>query len=90
MSEVVTIMTIIGEIVCRITEETDTAYVLEKPRIFAQTQEGAGFAPGVSMTGETNPDSVTLNKSCVLFVQKSSNTVEKSWVAQTSGIVLSK
>ena len=89
MSNVMTVVTPAGEMVGRIKEETDTYIVMESPRAFIQSPEGMGFAPGVCMTGEANPREVTFQKAQVILISKSSDQVEKAWLQQTSGLVLS-
>jgi len=87
-NDVVTLVTIAGEIVGRYKSEEDATVVVENPRLFMQTQEGAGFAPGVCMTGDTT-SMVTFQKSTILCVIPSSAEVVKAWQQVTSGIVLS-
>ena len=57
--EVVTLVTMMGEIVGRLKEETDSGYALENPRLFVPGENNAGgFAPGLSMTGKQEPAGV--------------------------------
>lgn len=90
MSEVVTVVTMMGEIIGRVKEETETSVTLESPRLFVpgQDAQGGGFAPGVSMTGAQDLKEATFNKSVVLTVVPCHEAVEKGWVEQTSGLVL--
>ena len=87
--EVVSIVTMMGEIVGRLKEETSTGYVVESPRLFVPgDQNQGGFAPGVSMTGKQEPNESTINKAVVLTVVQTHPDVEAGWVQATSGIVL--
>ena len=88
--EVVTLVSMMGEVVGRLKEETTDGYVIESPRLFvpAQGETSGGFAPGLSMTGEQNPDQATINKGLVMAVVKTHEGVAKGWVEATSGIAL--
>ena len=90
MSDVVTLMTITGEVVGRLKEETDSYYELENPRNFIHTEEGAGYAPGISVTGINGKEltSAKFNKSAVLTMIKSDEGAKKAWQQVTSGIIL--
>ena len=90
VGEVVTVVTMMGEIVGRLKEETSFGYVLESPRLFvpAQGESGGGFAPGLSMTGVQNPNEGTINKDLVLTVCVTHDAVAKGWVEATSGLVM--
>jgi hypothetical protein len=89
-NEVVTVITMMGEVVGRLKEETSSGYVLESPRLFvpAQAESSGGFAPGLSMTGEQNPNEATVNKDLVLTVVLTHDQVAKGWQEATSSIVL--
>ena len=89
-NEVVTVITMMGEIVGRLKEETDTGYVVESPRLFVPAQEetAGGFAPGLSMTGNQHPNSATINKHLVLTVVKTHEQVAKGWQEATSSIIV--
>ena len=89
-SEVVTVVTMMGEVVGRLKDETTDGYVIESPRLFvpAQGESAGGFAPGLSMTGDQHPKEATINKAVVLTVCKTHEQVSAGWVEATSGIVL--
>lgn len=88
MNSVMTIMTSFGEVIGRIKENTDSQVVVESPRLFAQTAEGVGFVPGVCMTGAKNPAEITFQKSNIIFITECDSMIEKSWIQQTSGLVM--
>ena len=90
VGEVVTVVTMMGEIVGRLKEETSIGYVLDSPRLFvpAQAESSGGFAPGLCMTGEQNPNEATVNKDLVLTVCITHEQVAKGWQEATSSIVL--
>ena len=89
-NEVVTVITMMGEIVGRLKEETETGYVVESPRLFvpAQAETSGGFAPGLSMTGDQHPNSAHINKHLVMTVVKTHEQVAKGLQEATSSIVL--
>ena len=88
--EVVTLVSMMGEVVGRLKEETDNGYLIESPRLFVPAQSGdnGGFAPGLSMTGEQHPNEAHINKGLVIAVVKTHEGVAKGWVEATSGIAL--
>ena len=90
VGEVVTVVTMMGEIVGRLKEETDSGYVLESPRLFVPAQEGSsgGFAPGLSMTGDQNPNSAHINKDLVMTVVVTHDQVAKGWTEAVSSIIM--
>ena len=89
-NEVVTVITMMGEIVGRLKEETDTGYEIESPRLFvpAQAETSGGFAPGLSMTGDQHPNSAHINKHLVMTVVKTHEQVAKGWQEATSSIIV--
>lgn len=88
--EVVTLVSMMGEVVGRLKEETTDGYIIESPRLFvpSQGESSGGFAPGVSMTGEQNPDQAHINKAVILTVCKTHEQVANGWIEATSGIVM--
>ena len=88
MNKVITVVTTAGEVVGRLKEYTGESVVLQNPRLFVQTQQGAGFAQGVSMTGENEPKEVAFYFSNIICIVDTDPDAEKVWVQATSGIVL--
>jgi hypothetical protein len=88
--EVVTLVSMMGEVVARLKQVNDDTYVLEHPRLFVPSQEGSngGFAPGISMTGVQDPEEVEVNKAVILTVVKSHESIRDAWIEVTSGIIL--
>ena len=88
--EIVTVVTMMGEVVGRLKEENSFSYDIESPRLFvpAQGEAAGGFAPGLSMTGDQHPNEANINKAVVLTVCKTHEQVAAGWVEATSGIVL--
>ena len=88
MNRVVTLVTFAGEVVGRVKEITGESVVLESPRLFVQTQQGAGFAQGVSMTGESEPKEVAFYLNSILCVLDADAEASKAWVQATTGLVV--
>jgi hypothetical protein len=88
--EIVTVVTMMGEVVGRLKEETSKGYVLESPRLFvpAQGESSGGFAPGLCMTGAQNPEEGVINKDLTLTVILTHEGVAKGWTEAVSSIVL--
>jgi len=86
--EVVTLITVMGEIIGRVKETDNECIILTDPRLFVQQEGGAGFAPGVCMTGAENPKELTFRMNQVLSVVPSHDDLIKGWMAATSGIIL--
>jgi len=86
-NEVVTVVTAAFEIVGKFDSMgADDAVTLKDPRLVMATQKGMGLAPGVAMTGEADPDEITLHN--VICVMKTDGEVEKNYRSQVSGLVL--
>lgn len=86
--EICTVVTIMGEIVGRI-KEIDNAFVtVESPRLFVNTAEGMGFAPGVCASGEHDAKEISINMHSIVTITKTHAEIERGWVQQTSGIVI--
>ena len=88
--EVVTVESMMGEVIGRLKEETTDGYVIESPRLFvpAQGETAGGFAPGLCMTGVQNPNESHINKQVTLTVTKTHEEIAKAWVQATAGIAL--
>ena len=76
VGEIVTVITMMGEIVGRLKEETDTG------------ESAGGFAPGLSMTGDQHPKSAHINKDLVLTVVVTHDQVAKGWQEAVSSIII--
>ncbi len=86
--EVVTLVTVLGEIVGRLKESDFETVTLSDPRLFVQQDDGAGFAPGICMTGESKPDELVFRQNAILAIVPTHADLIKGWSQATSGIVL--
>jgi len=88
--EIVTLVTMCGEIVGRVKTEDSGTVTLKSPLLFVpgQNDEGGGFAPGCSMTGAQGMHLGVFNKSCILTVIPAHPQVADGWLKATSSIVI--
>ena len=86
--DVVTVVTISGEYVGILDSFEDPTVVLNKPRMVVQSEKGLGFAHGVAVTGEENPESVTFLN--VVYVIPTNKAVSKAHTEATTNIQLVK
>lgn len=85
--DVVTIKMIGGdEVVAKLDETIDGAYVLAKPLVVMMSQQGFGLAPFVLTA---NPDArITVSKTSVICITKTFGNVAKEYTKQTTGLVV--
>lgn len=72
------------EIVAKIVEETDTAYVISKPCTVMPSQQGLGLLQSL-FTGDLNK-SITLAKSHVMLYSATIKDIENHYIQTTTGI----
>ena len=84
--DVVTLVTPVGEFVGRYEGEDSEGIKLGVPRMLIQNQQGMGFAPGVSMTGKQEPESVTFRN--VVFITDTQQEIAKAYQTSVSKIML--
>ena len=89
VEEIVTLVTMCGEIIGRVASEDATTILLKSPLLFVPSgsdNEGGGFAPGISMTGAQNMPRGEFNKSCILTVIPAHPQVADGWLKATGSI----
>lgn len=87
-NDVVSIVTLAGEIIGKFSEETDAGYVIEDPRLLSQNEQGLILVPALCMTGRPELSEVTLPKTSVILIVPTVEEVEKEYRANTSGILI--
>ena len=91
-NNVVTLVTNMqSEIIGRVKEIDDTTVTLESPRLFVPAQQeggSPGFAPGICMTGITEPSELVFNKSAILTLCVPHPDIASAWQSATSGIIM--
>ena len=83
--DVVSVISSAGEFVGKYKDSGASSFVLDDPRMVIQTQEGMGFARGVAVTGEENPENMVFNS--YVFVAKSNDKVTEAHANATGSIV---
>lgn len=87
--EVVTLVTMLGEVIGKVSENTSETITLEKPRLFVPGESGkGGFAPGVCMTGAPEPEELEFQLNNVLTITKCHQQIADGWTSATTGIAL--
>ena len=87
-SEVVTLITNVGEIVGRLKSYDDNTVTVINPRLFIQSEQGTGFLPTIGITAEREPEELVFQLGSILTVIKTFDEVAKAWQQSVSGIVL--
>tara|TARA_B100001063_G_C16637596_1_gene489132 strand:+ start:505 stop:804 length:300 start_codon:yes stop_codon:yes gene_type:complete len=86
--DIITAVTISGEYVGKLnTDDVLGSFELLHPKMILSNPETGemGFARGIAVTGQENPESVVLHT--VVFVCKANDKVVKAWQEATSSIV---
>lgn len=88
IGDVVTMVTPVGEVIGKIKEQDDQSVTLEDPRLFVPNEGGAGLAPGICMTGATDPKEAVFFKGGAVAMVLTANELVAAWRQQTSGLVV--
>jgi hypothetical protein len=86
-NDTVTLKTSAGdEVVARFVEENDKTITITKPLALMATPQGIGLGP---WTFTVDPQQkLKLNKSAILFVHKTEDSMAKQYVTSTSGLAM--
>jgi len=82
--DVVTLVTMAGEIIGRVAESDYETITLTSPRLFVQKAEGSGFAAGICMTGVGYPAELVFRRNQILSVVPTDDVLIEDWAAATS------
>lgn len=86
-NDVITVVCAAGEFVGKFVEQNESGLVLKDPRMLVTGHDGGmGFARGICMTGEENPNSVTFNT--YIFATPCNDDIVKAFTEATSGIII--
>ena len=88
VGDVVTMVTPVGEVIGKIKAQDDQSVTLEDPRLFVPNEGGAGLAPGICMTGATDPKEAVFFKGGAVAMVLTANELVSAWRQQTSGLVV--
>jgi len=85
--DIVTVITVSGEYVGKLTYLDGGNVTIDKPRMILQNPQSGemGFARGIAVTGVENPEEVSFMS--VVFVTPTNEQVQKAWQEATSSIV---
>jgi hypothetical protein len=86
--DIVTVVTLSGEYVGKLTEMDTSAGVvtIKEPRMIVQSPDGQmGFARGIAVTGVENPDDCTFMS--VVFATPTNDQVRSAYQEATSSII---
>jgi len=86
--DVVTVVTVSGEYVGIFEEKEGDQITLKKPRMLVQTEGGMGFANGIAVSGESEPEQVTFLQA--VYVIPTNEKVAKAHTEHTTSIQLVK
>jgi len=84
-NDIVTVVTMAGEMIGKLKGEVGSTVTLEDPRMLIQTEQGMGFARGVCVTGENDPKQITFQQ--YVFTTPTNEDIAKGWREATSGII---
>lgn len=86
-NQVITFKTLFGEeIIARVTEQTDTHYILNKPMVLVPVQNGLGLSPAVYSIPGGSPHQ--LNKTAVALMGTTENEIATQYLEKTTGLTL--
>lgn len=92
-NEVVTLITIIGEVIGRLTSFKDGVAVLSSPRILVTSQDGSGnfgFAPSIGVTAEQNLGEAEFLPGSYITIVRTDKNISEAWSRYTSSFILAK
>jgi hypothetical protein len=86
VGDIVTLKMVGGdEVVAKLDEKIDGAYILAKPLVVMMAQQGFGLAPFVLTA---NPEArLTVNADAVICITKTFDRVAKEYIKQTTGLI---
>ena len=86
--DVVSVITNAGEYVGKYKDEGDSTFTITKPRMLISGESGVGFARGICVTGKEDVESLTFQKTGIVFTTPTSDVVEKAFIEATTSIQL--
>ena len=86
--DIVSVITNAGEYVGKYKDEGDATFTITKPRMLISGEGGVGFARGICVTGKDDAESLTFQKTGIVFTTETSDVVEKAFIEATTSIQL--
>ena len=85
----VSVVTPAGEFVGKLEEQTESFVTLQNPKMIITTPDKQmGFARGVCLTGQENPESVTFYSGGIILMTPSNSEIESAYTKMTSGLII--
>jgi hypothetical protein len=89
-NDIVTVLTTIGEMVGRFVEENETTVTISSPKMFVNSPQGMGFAPGICISScPKSVSPIVFQKTNVIALVPTVKEIADAWVQSTTGLVLS-
>jgi len=89
INTLVSIVTPAGEFVGKLEEQTDTHVTLRTPKMIVHSEDQQmGFARGVCLTGEENPELTTFYSGGIILMTPSNDEIISAYTKMTSGIII--
>ena len=89
INTLVSVVTPAGEFVGKLEEQTDTHVTLKDPKMIVHAEDKQmGFARGVCLTGQENPESVTFYSGGIILMTPSKSEIESAYTKMTSGLII--
>lgn len=86
-NDIITVMTSIGEYVCKFVDVNETGVYVKDPRLIVKSPDGdVGFGRGVSMSAVENPPELIF-RDCI-FIVESNESFKKAYIEATSGLII--
>jgi hypothetical protein len=84
--DVVTVLTVAGEFIGKLTERKENSVVLDRPRMLVMNGEQMGFGYGICVTSERDVEEGEFYN--VVLVTKTNQEIADSWRQAVTGIAL--
>ena len=85
----VSIVTPAGEFVGEFEEQTENFVILRNPKMMITTPDKQmGFARGVCLTGEENPELTTFYSGGIILMTPSNDEIISAYTKMTSGLII--
>ena len=89
IGKIVSMMTVTGELIGTLTEETENSFILKSPRIIGGIPGGEiQFSQSVSMTGKICPESIEVYRQHVVYMLEAEQSFAEYYKTQLPGIQL--
>jgi hypothetical protein len=89
INTLVSIVTPAGEFVGKLQSQSSSYVTLKDPKMIVHAEDKQmGFARGVCLTGQENPESVTFYSGGIILMTPSNSEIESAYTKMTSGLII--